>query len=94
MAGSDSIGLKVTFGPLGPRLRRGYDPQVPGGTGTRSARDPRGGYTQISGAYYAPDTACNFPCLRKQFLKKVEAKIATSQVAERELNRYTLVFLA
>ena len=32
--------------------------------------------------------------LRKQFLTKVEAKIATSQVAERELNRYTLVFLA
>ena len=60
MAGSVSIGPKVTFGPLGPRLRRGYDPQVPGGTGTRSARDPRGGYMQISGSYYSPDTACNF----------------------------------
>ena len=47
--------------PPGPRLRHGYDPHVPGGTGTRSARDPRGGYTQISGGYYAPDTACNSP---------------------------------
>ena len=50
--------LAGDLGALRSCLRRGYDPQIPDGTGTRSARDPRGGYSQISGRCL-PDTACN-----------------------------------
>ena len=39
--------LEGDLGALRFGLRRGYDPQIPDGTGIRSARDPRGSHSQI-----------------------------------------------